>query len=354
MGKRRTEAEKQLATVARVASIVGRDLAPKPMLQRIVDVLAREFGWEFVAFVGIDRDAGEFVCEALHTDRRDIVVGYRGKLGTGVVGECAVTGRTIEIEDTREYPGFVDTLGGTLSELCVPVSFGGEVVAVINAESPRVGTFRGARPMLESIAAQLGGVMHAAKVIERMQRLNEELARTNRVLEASARTDALTGVGNRRRFDQWLKEAGATAQASDRPMAVLFADIDHFKAFNDGYGHPAGDVTLRCVARLLSAGLKDTPLRLARYGGEEFAAAGVDLDVEDAAALAEELRQIVHDAALEHRYSPVGRLSISLGVAVGVPGEKGPERLVEAADAALYRAKRGGRDRVEVASPPPH
>jgi putative methionine-R-sulfoxide reductase with GAF domain len=127
MGKRRTEAEKQLATVARVASIVGRDLAPKPMLQRIVDVLAREFGWEFVAFVGIDRDAGEFVCEALHTDRRDIVVGYRGKLGTGVVGECAVTGRTIEIEDTREYPGFVDTLGGTLSELCVPVSFGGEV-----------------------------------------------------------------------------------------------------------------------------------------------------------------------------------------------------------------------------------
>ena len=134
-------------------------------------------------------------------------------------------------------------------------------------------------------------------------------------------------------------------------MAVLLADIDHFKAFNDGYGHPAGDVTLRCIARLLSAGLRDTPLRLARYGGEEFAAAGVDVDMEDAAVIAEDLRQIVHDAALEHRYSPVGRLSISLGVAVGVPGEKGPEGLTAAADAALYRAKRAGRNRVEVAPP---
>ena len=149
--------------------------------------------------------------------------------------------------------------------------------------------------MLESIAAQLGGVMHAAHVIERMQALNDELARTNEVLEASARTDALTGVGNRRRFDQFLKEAGTRARKDDRPMAVLLADIDHFKAFNDGYGHPAGDVTLRCIARLLSAGLRDTPLRLAR--------------------------------------------------------EKGSEGLTAAADAALYRAKRAGRNRVEVAPP---
>ena len=344
---------RQLEALARIARIIGKDMEPKPMLQRIVDVLGAEFGWEFVACVGIDRDAGEFVCEALHTEREDMVVGYRGELGTGVVGECALTGRTIDIEDTRSYPGFIDTLGGTRSELCVPVLHAGQVIAVLNAESPRVGAFRGQRPLLEAIAAQIAGVMHAAGVIAHMQALNAKLEASNKLLEASARTDALTGIGNRRRFDQWLKEAGAISRRSTRPMTVFVADIDHFKAFNDGYGHPAGDVALRCIARLLAGGLKGTPLRLARYGGEEFAAAGLDLGVDEALALAEDLRTIVHEASLEHRFSPIGRLSISLGIAVGMPGTSGPEALTSAADAALYQAKRGGRNRVAMAPAPP-
>jgi diguanylate cyclase (GGDEF)-like protein len=339
--------EQQLEVLRRIAVIIAHDLDHAAMLQRIVDVLAYEFGWEFVAFVGIDHEQGEFVCEALHSDlEEEHVAGYRRKLGSGVVGECAVLGETIDIDDVATWPNYVDTLGVTKSELCVPVTHTGTVIAVLNAESPRVGAFRGQRLLFETIAAQLAGVLMAALEVKHLQEHNTKLEGANRRLEATSRTDSLTGVGNRRRFDQWLKEAAGASRRTRTPMSVLLIDIDMFKKYNDTHGHPAGDEVLKRVATVLSVVLQDTPFRLARYGGEEFAAAGFGVDATEAHALAERLRAGVFGVNIAHAGVRSGRLTVSIGVASAIPGDAGPEEVTAAADEALYRAKRGGRDRV--------
>jgi diguanylate cyclase (GGDEF)-like protein len=344
------QAARQLETLGRIARIVGQDLALDPLLQRIVDALAAEFDWEFVACAVIDPGRGEFVCRALHSRlRSDVTVGYRRALGSGVVGECAATGRSFDIDDTRGHPNFVETLDGTRSELCVPVLHDGRVLAVLNAESLRVGAFRGQLPLFQTVASLVAGIVHAAGLLEQLQHANRQLQDAYRALESTSRTDALTGIANRRRFDFWLTEAGDAAARSGRPMAVLLMDVDHFKAYNDGYGHPAGDTCLRRIAQCLSDRLEGSPLRLARYGGEEFVAIASAAEGDAMMAMAEQLRAAVEAMAIEHGGTPAGRVSISIGVALGLPSEAGPEALTEAADAALYRAKRGGRNRVELA-----
>lgn len=345
------QAAHHLATLNRIAMIVVQDLSVRPMLQRIVDTLAAEFDWEFVACASIDRARGEFVCEALYSSYpQGISVGYRRALGLGVVGECASTGCTIDIDDASQHPSLVDTLGGTQSELCVPVLHNGEVLAVLNAESRSLGSFRGQRMLLETVACQVAGVLYAARLLEELQQANQQLQDAFRALESSSRLDALTGVANRRRFDYWLAEMGDAATRDRKPMAVMLLDVDHFKAFNDNHGHPAGDACLRRVAGCLVRELGSTSLaRLARYGGEEFVLLLADTALPEALALAERLRAAVHAADLGHAHSPEGRVTISIGVSVGVPGEDGPQGLIEIADAALYQAKNAGRNRVASA-----
>jgi len=342
---------RQLATLNRIARIAVQDLALRPMLQRIVDILHEEFGWEFVACASIDASAGNFVCEAVRsTVETDVVVGYHRALGSGIVGECAQTGRTIDVDDTREHPNSVDTLHGTRAELCVPVVHDGEVLAVLNAESRRVGAFRGQRALLETVADQIAGAIRIANLLDNLQRTNAQLRDAYDRLENLSRTDGLTGVANRRCFDQWFEQALADAALHDQSVALLMVDVDHFKSFNDGYGHLAGDGCLQQVASLLADFLEGTPARLARYGGEEFVIILGDTERDDAAALAERLRSAIEARALDHSYTRRGIVTISVGVAAyrpRAPIEAGT--LIASADAALYRAKRTGRNRVQLA-----
>lgn len=181
-----------------------------------------------------------------------------------------------------------------------------------------------------------------------------ELSEANAQLEVLAMTDALTGLANRRHFgDQLAREVTRAAEAG-KPVALVTLDIDHFKAVNDQHGHPAGDAVLRRVALLLEEQVRGNDL-LARIGGEEFAVLAVEAAVAEASKLAERLRAAVEQAGP----IPVGRIALSVTVSVGVsvvwprPGDllKVPERLLAGADDALYRAKRNGRNRVEVAAP---
>lgn len=129
-------------------------------------------------------------------------------------------------------------------------------------------------------------------------------------------------------------------------------DVDHFKAYNDGYGHLAGDGCLQHVASVLAYLLDGTPARLARYGGEEFAVILADTDRDAAAAIAERLRSAVEARAFEHRHADSGRVTISAGVAACTPRPSTvADELIAPADAALYSAKRLGRNRIRVASP---
>ena len=175
-----------------------------------------------------------------------------------------------------------------------------------------------------------------------LHRLNEELTRLST-------TDSLTEVGNRRLFDQTLKTEWARASRRGERVGLLMIDIDHFKEYNDHYGHPAGDAVLRQVARMVETAVRRGGELVARYGGEEFAVLLPGADLADARLAAERCARIVADAKLEHRASATSAwLSISIGVASHVAAMAVEcDTLVDTADAALYRAKRCGRGRIE-------
>lgn len=345
------EVLRQLAALNRISRIALQDMALRPMLQRIVDALNAEFGWEFIAFAGIDPVRGEFVCDAVHASiDSEVQVGYRRALGSGVVGHVAVSGETVDIPDTRGHPLVIDTLGGTRSELCVPIIHDGRVLAALNVESLRLDAFRGQRDLLETVAAQISGALHAADLLQRLETANAQLRDAYRVMEQQAQRDGLTGIANRRRFDAALTEAWSAAQVPGQCTALLLIDIDHFKAYNDGYGHLAGDQCLREVAAALTESVAGTEATLARYGGEEFAVVLAGATTAEAMMLAERLRMSVEARALPHAHSAPGRVTLSIGVAMrDATADSAPATLVGRADSALYAAKRGGRNRVVVA-----
>ena len=158
-----------------------------------------------------------------------------------------------------------------------------------------------------------------------------------------ARTDDLTGLANRRALDEAIAAAIASARRSGRPFAVVMADVDRFKAINDGHGHAAGDAILAAFARRLQDALRASD-RAFRYGGEEFSILLPDTDAAGASTLAEHARRNVALPAA----GGLPALTASFGIAVWEPGDQADE-LFGRADRALYRAKSGGRDRVEMA-----
>jgi diguanylate cyclase (GGDEF)-like protein len=180
----------------------------------------------------------------------------------------------------------------------------------------------------------------------RVKTLEDELRRRNAELDLISRTDALTGLYNRRHLEEYLVQLLSAARRHGHPMALLMLDIDHFKAVNDTAGHAAGDAVLREVAARVRSTVRreDIP---GRWGGEEFLLLLPYLGAEGVRALGERLRRCVGDRPVELSSGQVIPVTVSLGGAVALEAE-GPEGLVRRADAALYDAKRAGRNRVEV------
>jgi diguanylate cyclase (GGDEF)-like protein len=165
-----------------------------------------------------------------------------------------------------------------------------------------------------------------------------------------AEHDTLTGLKNRRVFDEHLDRLWQQAVDDGRTMALLMIDIDHFKAYNDRYGHQAGDHTLRRVAQALQPFVSRPLDVLARYGGEEFAVIFYDVDTDQARDIAERMRRAVGELAIEHHGSSgAGTVTISVGVAAVEPSSGRRSRgALQLADQALYEAKVRGRNRVEL------
>jgi len=169
-------------------------------------------------------------------------------------------------------------------------------------------------------------------------------------LERLSQADGLTGLANRRHFDEYLAAELRRAERAGHPLALAMIDVDRFKAFNDRYGHLAGDDCLRRVAAALAGRARRPGDLAARYGGEEFVVVLPDLGAERALEWAEAARLAVRDLAIAHEDSEAGAVTVSCGVASVLPGrDVRPEVLIERADAALYRAKREGRNRVALA-----
>lgn len=169
-------------------------------------------------------------------------------------------------------------------------------------------------------------------------------------LETLAIEDSLTGLANRRRFDERLREEWARAYRDRSSLALLMIDVDHFKAYNDEYGHPAGDACLRVVAQVIAAEMKRPGDLAARYGGEEFAMLLPNTDAAGCARIGERIRKAIREAGLVHgTHRASGCVTASFGGAACRPALErtaGVGTLIEAADQALYAAKEAGRDRL--------
>lgn len=183
-----------------------------------------------------------------------------------------------------------------------------------------------------------------------IKQAEEALAEVNKHLKLLAATDALTGLKNRRTFDEMLAREFSRSSRHHHPLSVLMVDVDFFKSFNDTYGHQAGDDALRAVARALREVARRPADIVARYGGEEFAVVLPDTDTEGATAVAELLCEAVRNLHIPNGRSSRGVVTVSVGVATASRSNllAAPDDLVRQADAALYLAKGQGRDGVQA------
>ncbi len=166
-------------------------------------------------------------------------------------------------------------------------------------------------------------------------------------LARMSREDALTGIANRRSFDETLTHEWRRSARASSPLALVMVDVDFFKQYNDRYGHGAGDACLQRVADVLASAIRRPSDLAARYGGEEFAALLADTPLEGALRIAEIVRTGVDRLAIPHEAAPAGRVTVSCGVGVVVPqAHMQPGELIATADRKLYAAKAEGRNRV--------
>lgn len=183
-----------------------------------------------------------------------------------------------------------------------------------------------------------------------LKALSNQLEIANCELERLAAVDGLTRVYNRRRFDEVFLAEWNRLLREEKPLSLIMGDVDQFKAYNDTYGHPAGDSCLERIARSIVKVAKRPADCVARYGGEEFVVVLPNTDLAGATYVAEGIRSAVHNLNIPHSTSSVShRVTLSLGVACQVPDEAmAPSLLIEAADRAMYAAKESGRDRIQV------
>lgn len=213
---------------------------------------------------------------------------------------------------------------------------------------------------MKAVAQQM--MMQAKKMIEENKALESKLTQSSSVMQQlreemetirkEAMTDALTGISNRKLFDVESYRMVSEATSERRPLSLLMIDIDHFKSFNDNYGHQVGDQVLKLVARTLKDGVKGRDLP-ARYGGEEFAVVLPETELEGAIKLGNALREALAAKEIMNRNTGdrLGKITMSVGAAQLGTNEKIAE-LIERADAALYKSKQNGRNQVTAADPP--
>jgi diguanylate cyclase (GGDEF)-like protein len=252
-------------------------------------------------------------------------------------GDWSAEGAVVEL---ALLPRFTQTRGF----LALVLAAG--LFAVVSAHLWRTVALRRRQRQLEQVVDERTRDLRGA--MDRLAEVNLELEGANRTLERLSLVDGLTGVSNRRHFDDRLRAEWARAVRSGEPVALALFDVDHFKAYNDTYGHQAGDRCLVQVAGALGSSVHRPGDVVGRYGGEEFVALLPGLDLVSAATFAENLRRRVEALSLEHASSSAApHVTVSAGVASARPNaQTQAAALVAAADAALYAAKREGRNRV--------
>ncbi|TXH86861.1 MAG: GGDEF domain-containing protein [Rhodoferax sp.] len=267
---------------------------------------------------------------------------FVGAFGMLMLGGAMTTLRAMGVVPTNEFTVDGMQLGSALEMLLLAFALADRYNSLRKAKAQAQQELL---QVQEQLVKTLRNSEHELEL--RVAQRTEELLVLNNRLEALSLTDGLTGVANRRRFDTVLQQEWARAQRHGHPLALAMLDVDWFKQYNDHYGHPAGDECLSQIAHALQRSVCRTGDLVARYGGEEFVFIAPATDGCNALGMAQKVAQAVQALALPHAKSPLGHLSVSIGVAAWVPApDSAPDALVEAADTALYQAKKQGRNQV--------
>ncbi len=352
--------------VQRLAKLAVDAEGIETALQRAAD-LAREH-WDLLATTLwlVDPNGGRNSLDLRALSTRTPMaspVSWSLRASRGPAGRALRNGQAQLLVDVRAHADYVALFAETVAELVLPLRHrdGNLGVAIFDSDDPEAFSPETVA-LLEAVASQLAGLARFAALERRNQEMAFELEESNRRLREKnaslsefATTDALTGLPNRRHFDQTLEVEWRRATRGETPIAIILADIDFFKRLNDSAGHQRGDVVLAEVAQVFRGVFSRAGDLAARYGGEEFVVVLPDAPIETAAELAEEARRLVEASAIEHPASELAPVvTLSMGVASVVPGSRrDPASLLAAADAALYQAKAKGRNRVERAETQP-
>lgn len=350
-----------------LSNLLGADADVDATLQKVISYLYQRFNLTLATLSLVALGGSELILKAFEgSSRFPLARDHVWPADCGITGRAIRSGEMQFVEDVAGDPDYVEGNPETQAELILPVRLRGQVIGLINLECADRHTFpRPARMALQALADQVAGAIHLATtnaqleqvnaatsiVLRELNSSNRRLAQANSRLEELSLRDTLTGIGNRRNFDRALKLFWRESRNSGAPMALLLLDVDHFKAYNDHFGHPAGDQCLRQVAQSVRATLRGRDLIAARYGGEEFAVLVSGADEATARRVAERLQRAIERMAIAHAPSvSSAHVTVSIGVACAVAARGiQPAWLVQRADSALYAAKTMGRNCVQVA-----
>ncbi|PZU96252.1 MAG: hypothetical protein DCF32_21865 [Leptolyngbya sp.] len=344
--RRRAEQERLLSEIAQR---IRQTLDLEAILTTAVTEVQQFLGTDRVLIYQLEANGqGMVIAEAATADcppllgrrvHHPIAEARRAQLQQGHLEAVA----DLQAEPDRLYP--LDRLAQAEAQVVVPIVQSNRLWGMLMAYHSQ-----GPRPwetaeldLLKRLAIQLAIAIQQSQLYQHIQTVNRQL-------EHLATHDGLTQVANRRSFDTYLQQEWGRRLRAQAPLSLILCDIDHFKLYNDTYGHPAGDVCLQRVAQVLEQVAKRPADLVARYGGEEFALVLPDTDLAGAEAIARTIQQALIELALYHGASPLSqRITLSLGVARLVPCQgQSAQMLIDQADAALYMAKQQGRDRYQV------
>ncbi|MGR3219023.1 MAG: sensor domain-containing diguanylate cyclase [Candidatus Anammoxibacter sp.] len=320
-------------------------------------------------------DNGSIMLMSDKTGQLEIVASFgienrekvRMRANKGIAGSIFVAGKAEIVNDVRSDIRFVNGSNKTRSMMCAPLKTNSNIIGVVNVSREDPFDFTaGNLKMLTTLASQGAIAIENTGYTEELERHRnhledmvkerskdlsnalEELDNANKSLMRLSFVDGLTGVANRRRFDEMSNLEWKRGLRDGRPLSITMVDIDFFKAYNDAYGHQAGDECLKNVANTFKSVLTRETDTIARYGGEEFVTVLPNTDISGASSVAEEMRAGIESLCITHAESPVyKKVTVSVGVATMIPGQDFDlQTLIANADKALYEAKHNGRNQV--------